>query len=147
MARKTKTHSMFCKDATFVKLQEKLCGLSALTWRPNSMAASRSWRRRLHSSLQRPWSCSLRTPEEEGDFEACNIQDFREEHQIVIPCNEVFFVLVLVFVFVLKLTKETAKVNKIAVNCFYQLAASLRFILFWIPGNTTLLIYYIIDTN
>ena len=39
-----------------------MCGLSALPWRPNSTVASRSWRRRRHSSPERPWSCSLRTP-------------------------------------------------------------------------------------
>ena len=42
--------------------QEKMCGLSSLPWRPNSMAASRSWRRRHHSSPKRPRSCSLWTP-------------------------------------------------------------------------------------
>ena len=53
---------MFYKDAPFTKLQEKTCGLSALPWRPNSTAASRSWRRRLQSSPERPWSCGLWAP-------------------------------------------------------------------------------------
>ena len=53
---------MFYKDAPFTKPQEKTCGLSALPWRPNSTAAGRSWRRRRHSSPERPWSCRLRTP-------------------------------------------------------------------------------------
>ena len=54
--------NMFYKDAPFTKLQEKTCGLSALPWRPNSTATNRSWRRRHHSSPERPWSCRLRTP-------------------------------------------------------------------------------------
>ena len=62
VVKKTKLRSTFYKDATFSKLQEKMCGLSALPWRPNSTAANRSWRRRLHSSPERPWSCSPRTP-------------------------------------------------------------------------------------
>ena len=59
---KSRPWSMFYKDAPFTKPQEKTCGLSALPWRPNSTAASRSWRRRRHSSPERPWSCRLRTP-------------------------------------------------------------------------------------
>ena len=43
------------------KATEKMCGLSALPWRPNSTAASRSWRKRLHLSPERPLSCNLRT--------------------------------------------------------------------------------------
>ena len=39
-----------------------MCGLSALPWRQNSTAASMGWRRRLHSSPERLWSCSPRTP-------------------------------------------------------------------------------------
>ena len=53
---------MFYKDDPFTKPQEKTCGLSALPWRPNSTAASRNWKRRRHSSPERPWSCRLRTP-------------------------------------------------------------------------------------
>ena len=41
---------------------EDLWALSTLPWRPNTTAASRNWRRRLHWSPERPWSCSLRTP-------------------------------------------------------------------------------------
>ena len=44
------------------ELQEKMCGLSALPWLPNSTAASRSWRSGRHSSPARPSSCRLRTP-------------------------------------------------------------------------------------
>ena len=62
LVKKTKPQSMFYKDAPITKLQVKMCGLSALPWWPNSKAASRSWRRRLHSSLRWPWSCSLQTP-------------------------------------------------------------------------------------
>ena len=62
VVKKTKPQSMFYKDAPFTKLQEKMCGLAALPWRPNSTAASRSWRRHCHSCLKRPWSCSLRRP-------------------------------------------------------------------------------------
>ena len=62
VAKKTIPQSMFYKDAPFTKLQEKMCGLSALPWRPNSTVAGRSWRRQRHSSPKRPWSCSLRTP-------------------------------------------------------------------------------------
>ena len=62
VVEKSRPWSMFCKDAPFTKPQEKTCGLSALPWRPNSTAASRSWRRRRHSSPERPWSCRLRTP-------------------------------------------------------------------------------------
>ena len=46
--------STFYKDAPFTKLQEKMCGLSALPWRPNSTAANRSWRRRRLSSPEQP---------------------------------------------------------------------------------------------
>ena len=62
VVKKNKPQSTFYKDAPFTKLQEKTCGLSALPWWPNSMAANRSWRRRRHSSPERPWSCRLRTP-------------------------------------------------------------------------------------
>ena len=62
VVEKSRPRSMFYKDAPFTKPQEKTCGLSALPWRPNSTAASRSWRRRRHSSPERPWSCRLRTP-------------------------------------------------------------------------------------
>ena len=62
VVEKSRPWSMFYKDAPFTKPQEKTCGLSALPWRPNSTAASRSWRRRCHSSPERPWSCRLRTP-------------------------------------------------------------------------------------
>ena len=62
VVKKNKPQSTFYKDATFTKLQEKMCGLSALPWRPNSMAANRSWRRWHHSSPERPWSCRLRMP-------------------------------------------------------------------------------------
>ena len=62
VVKKSRPRSMFYKDAPFTKLQEKTCGLSALPWRPNSTAANRSWRRRHHSSPERPWSCRLRTP-------------------------------------------------------------------------------------
>ena len=62
VVEKSRPWSMFCKDAPFTKPQEKTCGLSALPWRPNSTAASRSWRRWHHSSPERPWSCRLRTP-------------------------------------------------------------------------------------
>ena len=48
------TQSTFYKDAPFTKLQEKMCGLSALPCRPNSMAANRSWRRRRHSFPEQP---------------------------------------------------------------------------------------------
>ena len=34
---KTNPQSMFYKAAPFTKLQEKMCGLSALPWQPNSM--------------------------------------------------------------------------------------------------------------
>ena len=60
VVKKTKPQSMFYKDTSFTKLQEKMCGLSALLWWPDSTAASRSWRRRHHSSPKRP--CSLRAP-------------------------------------------------------------------------------------
>ena len=43
VVKKTKIQSMFFKDAPFIKLQEKMCGLSTLSWWPNSTAASRSW--------------------------------------------------------------------------------------------------------
>ena len=62
VVKKTRPQSMFYKDAPFTKLQEETCGLSARPWRPNSTAVSRSWRRQRHSSPERPWSCSLRTP-------------------------------------------------------------------------------------
>ena len=62
VVEKSRPWSMFYKDAPFTKPQEKTCGLSALPWRPNSTAASRSWRRRHHSSPEWPWSCRLRTP-------------------------------------------------------------------------------------
>ena len=62
VVEKSRPRSMFYKDALFTKPQEKTCGLSALSWRPNSTAANRSWRRRRHSSPERPWSCRLRTP-------------------------------------------------------------------------------------
>ena len=62
VVEKSRPWSMFYKDAPFTKPQEKTCGLSALPWRPNSTAAGRSWRRRRHSSPERPWSCRLRTP-------------------------------------------------------------------------------------
>ena len=53
VVEKSRPWSMFYKDAPFTKPQEKTCGLSALPWRPNSTAASRSWRRRRHSSPER----------------------------------------------------------------------------------------------
>ena len=62
VVEKSRPWSMFYKDAPFTKPQEKTCGLSALPWRPNSTAARRSWRRRRHSSPERPWLCRLRTP-------------------------------------------------------------------------------------
>ena len=62
VVKKTKPQSMFYKDALFTKLQEKMCGLSALLWQPNSTATCRSWRRRLHSSPKWPWLCSLWIP-------------------------------------------------------------------------------------
>ena len=62
VVEKSRPWSMFYKDAPFTKPQEKTCGLSAPPWRPNSTAAGRSWRRRRHSSPERPWSCRLRTP-------------------------------------------------------------------------------------
>ena len=58
-------NSMVCKDAPFIKLQEKMRGRSTLPWWPSSTAASRSWRRRLHSSPERPWSCRCERQEEE----------------------------------------------------------------------------------
>ena len=61
VVKKNKPQSNFYKDAPFTKLWEKTCGLSALPWRPNSMAANMSWRRRHHSSRMRPWSCRLQT--------------------------------------------------------------------------------------
>ena len=54
--------STFHKDAPFTKLQEMMCGLSTLPWRPNSTAASSCWRRRRHSSPELPWSNRLRKP-------------------------------------------------------------------------------------
>ena len=62
VVEKSRPWSMFYKDAPFTKPQEKTCGLSALPWRPDSTAASRSWRRRHHSSPEQPWLCRLRTP-------------------------------------------------------------------------------------
>ena len=62
VVEKSRPWRMFYKDAPSTKPQEKTCGLSAPPWRPNSTAASRSWRRRRHSSPERPWSCRLRTP-------------------------------------------------------------------------------------
>ena len=70
VVKKTKPQSMFYKDAPFTKLQEKMCGLSALPWRPNYTTASRSWRRRRHSSPERPWSCRLRTPRRRSNWPA-----------------------------------------------------------------------------
>ena len=65
-AMKTKPHSMLYKDASLTKLQEKMCGLSALPYQPSSTAASRSWRRWLYSFPKRPWSCSLQTQRSSG---------------------------------------------------------------------------------
>ena len=48
VVKKTKPQSMFYKEASFTKLREKMCGLSALPWWQNSTAASRSWRRQLN---------------------------------------------------------------------------------------------------
>ena len=62
VVKKSRKRSMFYKHAPFTKPQEKTCGLSALPWRPNSTAANRSLRRRHHSSPERPWSCTQRTP-------------------------------------------------------------------------------------
>ena len=62
VVKKTKPQSMFYKAVPFATLQEKMCGLSALPWRPNSTAASRSWRRWRHSPPEQPWSCRLWTP-------------------------------------------------------------------------------------
>ena len=62
VVKKTKPQSTFYEDAPFTKLQEKMRGLSALPWWPNSTGTSRSWRRRRHSSPERSWSCRLRTP-------------------------------------------------------------------------------------
>ena len=62
VVKMTRLQSMFYKDAHFTKLQEKMCGLSAVPWQPNSMAASKSWRRWLTSSLKRPQSWSLQMP-------------------------------------------------------------------------------------
>ena len=61
VVKKNKQQSTFYKDVPFTKLQEKMCGLSALPWQPNSMAANRSWRR-WHSSPEWPWSCRMQTP-------------------------------------------------------------------------------------
>ena len=47
VVKKNKPQSTFYTDAPFTKLQEKMCGLSALPWRPNSTAANRSWRRQI----------------------------------------------------------------------------------------------------
>ena len=60
VVKNTKPQSMFHKDATSTKLEEKMCGLSALPQQPNSRIAGRSWRQ-LHSSPKQPWSCSLWT--------------------------------------------------------------------------------------
>ena len=49
----TKPQSMIYKDAPPPSPPSR--GLSALPWRPNSMAASKSWRRWRHSSPKRPW--------------------------------------------------------------------------------------------
>ena len=62
VVKRSKPHSTFHKDTPFTKLQEKMCGPSALPWRLKSTAANRSWRRRHHSSPEQPWLCRLRTP-------------------------------------------------------------------------------------
>ena len=62
VAKNTKPQSMFYIDASFTNLQEEMCGLLAVSWWSNSMAASQSWRRWLHLSPELPWSCSLQTP-------------------------------------------------------------------------------------
>ena len=64
VVKKNKPQSTFYKDVPFTKIRERTCGLSTLPWRPDSTAANRSWRRRRHSSPERPWSCRLRTPRE-----------------------------------------------------------------------------------
>ena len=73
VVEKSRRWSMFYKDAPFTKPQEKTCGLSALPWRPNSMAASRSWRKRRHSSPEWPWSCRLRTPRRRRFSDSMNL--------------------------------------------------------------------------
>ena len=42
----------------FTKPEEKMC-LSSIPWWPTSIVASKIW---LHSSLELPWSCSMRLP-------------------------------------------------------------------------------------
>ena len=76
VVKKTKSQSMFYKDAPFTESQEKMCDLSALPWWPNSMAASWSWRRLLHSSPEWPWSCSLWTPRRRRRQLVLVFQDF-----------------------------------------------------------------------
>ena len=59
VVRKTKPQGICYKDASLIKLQQKVYNLLAFLWRPNATTASRSWRRRLHSSPNQPWSCIL----------------------------------------------------------------------------------------
>ena len=105
VVKKNKPQSTFYKDAPFTKLQEKMCGLSALPWWPNSTAANRSWRRRNHSSPDWPWSCRLRTPRREEEMQQwirTNLPDTNAEwacHQhshgkVVCTCAWTFMLIV-----------------------------------------------------
>ena len=61
VVKETKPQSMFYKDAFIHKATREDVWPVSTPWRPNSTAVNRSWRRRLHSSPELPWSCIVRT--------------------------------------------------------------------------------------
>ena len=54
-----------CRDAHFCRQQEQMCGQQQSSYTPNSTAARRNWRRRLHSSCRLDSQCSSDREEEE----------------------------------------------------------------------------------
>ena len=65
-ALQTRRPNMYGRDARFCRQQEQLCGQRQSTYTPNSTAARRNWRRRLHSSRRLDSQCSSDREEEQS---------------------------------------------------------------------------------
>ena len=55
---KTRRLYIYLRDAHFCRQQKQTCGQQQSSYTPNSTAARRNWRRRLHSSLRLDSQCS-----------------------------------------------------------------------------------------
>ena len=73
--------NIYCRDARFCRQQEQTCGQRQSSYKPNSTAARRNWRRRLHSSCRLDSECSGDREEEEE--EGCFALSHRSHTNIV----------------------------------------------------------------